>query len=821
MVTYDKNEKDLVIPSALGLAGMQDSVCGVTEQEVIEIVESAITDYDTEIQVDLEDIRENVSGNTNDIAALSAATEALEQRVDNISTSALTEQIEALSGSVGDIRSDVETLSGDTDSIRTDVAALSAATSGVAGDIVALSAATSGIAIDVESAWKTEEILRGDLTSLSGRTSAITEQVTELSGVTSGISADVATLSGAAQETYDAIFYEDEGETYSQIDDLWGALGEKQDVLEISSGLTLNDNVLKVNKGHALTFNEGGKLEVNFGKGVQYDGDDALELKIGEGLGFSGDTLVVSGLSAEVAALSAVTSGIAVDVETLSAITNGIVSSGDVVYDYNEIYGSTSAQKQAIWSEIGSYANTHRKVWLRRRSGTQVLWFLCYDFNAPYIYFVANDKDSIYQVLFHQNGSISVNQKYILPTASSDTLGGVKVGSGLTISNGVLSVSGGTGGGGIEKVSTLPLTAEEGDVVWLEGHTQSGYTITMDMSEKSFESGYLMAEINWNGYECEVGANYGVWQYSAEYGAKLRSRRNGSTRYLDIITDNNVSLGQDADSMQTGVEFPFLGKFYAYEGGKWHNIAREVYVDFDKEPNKVKEYFLEIYSGLTDFDGSDLVIFYRQDSDVRTYAAFKPYFSAHYGMDCQSNDSRGARDGSWGQIRVDMNRLSYDWEQDSISFNTLVGTKWSVTEDHLSNIPSISSVGFGNGDRGGLTYDADNDEFLYDSNTVATGDTQNYCEDLLDYNYLKSLFTRNGMYENSTYLINAHTLDVTSGGTIYQYTAPTLALNPITTYSIGDYTFATEVTFKYADWELKIDLAEYTNVGANLRITAL
>ena len=141
-----------------------------------------ITDYDTEIQVDLEDIRENVSGNTDDIAALSAATEALEQRVDDISTSALTEQIEVLSGSVEDIRSDVETLSGDTDNIRSDVAALSAV--------------TSGIAVDVETAFKSEIELRRDLTSLSGRTSAITEQITELSATTSGISADVAALSG-------------------------------------------------------------------------------------------------------------------------------------------------------------------------------------------------------------------------------------------------------------------------------------------------------------------------------------------------------------------------------------------------------------------------------------------------------------------------------------------------------------------------------------------------------------------------------------------------------------------------------------------------
>jgi hypothetical protein len=37
---------------------------------------------------------------------------------------------------------------------------------------------------------------------------------------------------------------------------------------------------------------------------------------------------------------------------------------------------------------------------------------------------------------------------YTLPTATASVLGGVKVGSGLTITDGVLAASGGGGGGG-------------------------------------------------------------------------------------------------------------------------------------------------------------------------------------------------------------------------------------------------------------------------------------------------------------------------------------------------------------------------------------
>ena len=138
---------------------------------------------------------------------------------------------------------------------------------------------------------------------------------------------------------------------------------------------------------------------------------------------------------------------------------------------------------------------------------------------------------------------------------------------------------------------------------------------------------------------------------------------------------------------------------------------------------------------------------------------------------------------------------------------------------NIGSVPSISSVSFGNDSRGGLTYDADNGYFIYDSNNVATGDTQNYCEDLIDYLFLTSLFNRNGRYENY-YLINVHSFDVISGGTTYHYTAPTLSIRDITSYTIGDYTFQKEVTFKYSDWVLRIDIPD-VNIGANIRISAV
>lgn len=66
---------------------------------------------------------------------------------------------------------------------------------------------------------------------------------------------------------------------------------------------------------------------------------------------------------------------------------------------------------------------------------------------------------------------------YVLPVATANRLGGIKVGSGLTIdAAGVLSTSGGTapaGGGDYMVVSGLPQTAQEGQLFFVPEHTEN------------------------------------------------------------------------------------------------------------------------------------------------------------------------------------------------------------------------------------------------------------------------------------------------------------------------------------------------------------
>lgn len=77
-------------------------------------------------------------------------------------------------------------------------------------------------------------------------------------------------------------------------------------------------------------------------------------------------------------------------------------------------------------------------------------------------------------------GVLSAPAPYSLPTASADTLGGVKVGSGLSIDDGVLSASGGS----IPDYSTTEhLTGQK----WIDG--KDIYEITYDFSSSPIAAG--------------------------------------------------------------------------------------------------------------------------------------------------------------------------------------------------------------------------------------------------------------------------------------------------------------------------------------------
>ena len=471
--------------------------------------------------------------------------------------------------------------------------------------------------------------------------------------------------------------------------------------------------------------------------------------------------------------------------------TSFSISASESGYD---LYFSADGREYSKLFTVG--ANTNRQV-------TQVA--------AGSYYLLSGNTDTVTVnwIANCYSGGEGGGGSYVLPVASSDTLGGVKVGSGLTIdSGGTLSVSGGTGGG-IEKVTELPANPEEGDIVQLfvSGKTVQTIAMEMSVSEKSYENGYQVAVINGNNFECEgYGTQYGKWVHNSDFDIDLRNRRSADYRYFDFDVDAaDIELGSDADSL-TETEIPGYYQLWGFSQGEWKQIDREIVFDPEFD-GSVADFYWRIYSGVNFIDTDYITIRYKVEGNNKR--EFKPYDFRYYGIDCQASDGRGTEEGKWGQIGVDSVRMNEE------GINLLVQKEYTALE---SSVPSVVYASFGNDGRGGLTYDADNDQFLYDSGTVATGDTSNYAEDLIDWNYLcNGLFSRTGQY-GSSFVINSHVLNVQSNNDTLEYAQPAISKKPITNYTIGEKTFKYEITFKFSDYVLKMDVPE-ENAAANLRIT--
>lgn len=443
-----------------------------------------------------------------------------------------------------------------------------------------------------------------------------------------------------------------------------------------------------------------------------------------------------------------------------------------------------------------------------------------------------------------EDGTLSANPGgYTLPAATDSTLGGVKVGSGLTIdANGVLSVSGGTDGS-----KELVVSLED-----LSGMSSSELKAAWDGIYAKYVSGYTVyvegGVVNKNGYTVRIPlveaipettpeTHSGGWLYfGGIYG-------NNACYYLSFNSTGNISGNgpglTNSKKFEAKTVYSLPTASTSTKGGV--KVGSGLTIDSDKLSVNIGDGLA--FSGNTivvsgGTDGGPAVYYLDEMTQQERVALFNEIFqydeftfpAGNYRFFVTNRDN----DEYQGRFELFVARF---YDETPVSFSGVIQSRYNSTilqrgyelssdgsfyknfENNLNigSVPSISSVSFGNDSRGGLIYDADNGHFIYDSNNVATGDTQNYCEDLIDYLFLTSLFTRNGRYENY-YLINVHSLDVITGGTYYGYTAPTLSIRDITPYTIGDYTFQREVTFKYSDWVLRIDIPD-VNIGANLRIT--
>lgn len=722
MIKYTKDDKTLVVPSGLGNLGQSSgSGGGVTPQQAAEIAsavtEAAIDEYDTEIQVDLEELRDAISASTGTLLDLAT------------------------------------------------IAAMSIADRVALFDEV-FEKVSNGEKVYIKGLVQEETIRTAILPLVSYRpeTNPVLHQGGNLyfaaKGDTDNVYFHIAlTSEGTIDPTSGNIIKRN-------IYNLPTASAEVKGGVRIGSGLTMTQDTLSVDTTGLVTDGDLAPFIVQQSANTQDIASlSAATEAISESLGNYATTAVtnelataISGVSDSLAnyattattdALSAVTSALTENLEALSAVTSGLTEA------------------------------------------------------------VAGKQDT----LSAGNGI----------DLSGNTIS-VKIGEGLAFSGDTLVASGGTGGG-IEKVSSLPVTAEEGDVVWLEGASRTGYTIRF--AENVGDAGWpweLDMEVftlDGNSASARYDGWLGRWRKFSQYNGYsgddgdiiVRPRIVSNNAVLDIVVINGshtIGLGENGISMTSDVEFPGRGCLYVYTGGKWYSKPT---FEWEYNQSEAVAFLDKIRGGIEDFDADNFVMRYAVNGVSRE---FKITAIAHYGVDFQASDDRGTLNGEWGKLSI----LNYRIGNDG-SIADLVGEHWTLNAGDVRNI-DISFARFGSDGRGYLTYDADNDRFEYDSAYVATGDTSNACPDLVDWLLTKQGLVDGGLIFDYICVQNTNKLFVVSGGTTYTYSHPAIGFVELASpYTIGDYTFGYEITYKYSDWEMKIDMSESNNVGANIRITAL
>lgn len=330
MIVQTRENKDLVIPKSLGNFVTEGSGGGVTPEEAAEIAAAvtaeAIGEYDTELQVEIEDIRDAVSGNSEDIQALSATTEEISQQIGILSglpaeitalsaqTSANTQNIGILSGDVEtnalaianlennvvpDLQEGIVAAGGLAESANTKVEALSAVTSGLAVDIETLAESNNTVFFnlleDYGTSWDEVARLFDDIVDAinTGKTAVLISCFKD-DGLRTGCFAYCYKFEGQNR-----IYAGGAGEYFYNSKNIAARAAVtlyRNDYYNLTAvdGHFRYDPIGAI-EGYTLpTASSSTKGGIKVGSGLTMNGE-VMSIKAGEGLGFSGDTLVVSG----------------------------------------------------------------------------------------------------------------------------------------------------------------------------------------------------------------------------------------------------------------------------------------------------------------------------------------------------------------------------------------------------------------------------------------------------------------------------------------------------------------------------------------------
>ena len=177
-------------------------------------------------------------------------------------------------------------------------------------------------------------------------------------------------------------------------------------------------------------------------------------------------------------------------------------------------------------------------------------------------------------------GAMRITPLTSVPTASSSKLGGIKVGSGLTIDNsGVLSVSGGSEGGGDYKVvSELPASAEKGQLFYIPEHNSVVEHYYYNFNTSNVSEGWVING-SLNGKNLYVsGSNFywdwdnsaTGWTYVDGWGYyKIDHNTPSFTAAFTSPASFNAEQDIIVTSGTTGIPTTIKEKTYRYDGANF------------------------------------------------------------------------------------------------------------------------------------------------------------------------------------------------------------------------------------------------------------
>ena len=300
----------------------------------------------------------------------------------------------------------------------------------------------------------------------------------------------------------------------------------------------------------------------------------------------------------------------------ISIDQNGVISAqggkNDIVLDIAELDNMSYADRKVLWDEVYEKILAGHKIYAKGEIGGGELGyyaylplekytaetdtsyhiggFLCFavkDINAnSYLNFVFTSAGNLSGI---SHSKLSKEDIYSLPIAKSNTLGGVKIGSGISIDeDGVISAQGG-GSGGYNVVDSLPETgsATESALYYVKPYVESLEYRGISISTTSSEGDVAYIH-NGKGKQYRVyisGTNFHWgWNNDGEYHKFNNAdfwykTDNASKTFNAYFPDDTwtVTLGEGATSAETspytvqishdGTTYRFNGTGYTIDGG--------------------------------------------------------------------------------------------------------------------------------------------------------------------------------------------------------------------------------------------------------------